>query len=141
MSFLMVFGMEVYNHIMAANSFHIRLLFIPFLELCLLMAIVIALQTFIARPLAVKLARRFVNPAAARPFALVLAMQVATVLLMCPMMSLVATLVFKNGLSGRLFQLWLQTMALNFPMALVWQIAVAGPVTRFAVSRMTTSPR
>jgi hypothetical protein len=136
MSFMMVFGMEAYNHVIAANSFHLRLLLIPFLELCWLMTAVIALETLVAGRLAGKLAFRFVNPATNRPFAIILAIQISTVLLMCPMMSFVAALVFKDGLSGNLFQIWMKTIALNFPMALIWQIAVAGPVVRFAVRRI-----
>jgi hypothetical protein len=136
MSFMMVFGMEAYNHIIAANSFHFSLLLIPFLELCVLMTTVIALEMLVAGSLAGKLAFRFVNPATDRPFAIILAIQISTVLLMCPMMSFVATLVFKDGLSGNLFQIWLKTIALNFPMALIWQIAVAGPVVRFAVNKL-----
>ena len=53
-----------------------------------------------------------------------------TVCLMCPMMSLVATILFKGGLHPELLSSWLQTTALNFPMALCWQIFCAGPLVR-----------
>lgn len=62
-------------------------------------------------------------------------MAVVMVYGMCPLMSLVATVVFKGGLGGQLAAIWLQTLALNFPMAFCWQIFVAGPLVRFVFNR------
>jgi hypothetical protein len=137
MSLIMVFGMETYNHIIVADSLNRSVFFIPALELAGLMATVIALETLIAGKLARKLAFGFVSPEKSRPFLIILAIQVSTVLIMCPMMSFVATLVFKNGLHNNTLSIWLQTVAVNFPMALFWQILVAGPVVRFTVSKIT----
>lgn len=55
---------------------------------------------------------------------------------MCPMMSMVATLAFKHPMLDNLLVAWMQTVALNFPMALLWQLFVAGPVVRFIVARI-----
>lgn len=52
---------------------------------------------------------------------------------MCPLMSMVATLVFKQPAPVNLIVTWMQTVAANFPMALLWQIFIAGPVVRFLV--------
>ena len=49
------------------------------------------------------------------------------------MMSLVATLAFKQPSAGELVATWLQTAALNFPMALLCQLFVAGPAVRCLV--------
>lgn len=51
------------------------------------------------------------------------------------MMSLVATLAFKQPPAGELVATWIQTVAMNFPMALLWQLFVAGPAVR-AVMRL-----
>lgn len=53
-----------------------------------------------------------------------------TVCLMCPAMSLVATLLFKDYAQAGLIGTWLQVSALNFPMALAWQIFFGGPLVR-----------
>ena len=53
-----------------------------------------------------------------------------TVCLMCPTMSLVATLLFKDFSHSRFVGMWLQTAAMNFPMALAWQIFFGGPFGR-----------
>ena len=44
-------------------------------------------------------------------------------------MSLAATLLFKNA-GSEIIAVWLQTTAINFPMALCWQLFFAGPVVR-----------
>ena len=56
------------------------------------------------------------------------------------MMSMVATLAFKQPAAGELVATWLQTTALNFPMALLWQLFAAGPAVRAltrALGRLT----
>lgn len=51
------------------------------------------------------------------------------VCLMCPVMSFIATALFKHPGSEIIAQ-WLQTTVINFPMALCWQIFFAGPLVR-----------
>jgi len=48
---------------------------------------------------------------------------------MCPVMSFIATALFKHPGSEIIAQ-WLQTTVINFPMALCWQIFFAGPLVR-----------
>lgn len=48
---------------------------------------------------------------------------------MCPLMSLAATVLFKDA-GSEFVAVWLQTTAFNFPMALCWQIFFAGPLVR-----------
>ena len=45
-------------------------------------------------------------------------------------MSLVATILFKDA-GNQFIAVWLQTIALNFPMAFFWQMLYAGPFVRF----------
>ena len=49
---------------------------------------------------------------------------------MCPLMSLAATILFQHA-GRQIIAVWLQTTALNFPMALCWQLFFAGPLVRF----------
>lgn len=58
---------------------------------------------------------------------------------MCPCMSLIATVLFKRPASDGV-AVWIQTAALNFPMALCWQIFFAGPLVRL-VFRVLTRQR
>lgn len=59
-----------------------------------------------------------------------LAISVISVIFMCPLMSLAATLLFKDA--GReVIAVWLETTVMNFPMALCWQLSFAGPIVRF----------
>ena len=80
--------------------------------------------------IAKKLAFKIVNPAKDNPFFLVLAISAISVIFMCPLMSLAATLIFKNA-GVEIISVWLETTALNFPMALCWQLFFAGPIVRF----------
>ena len=57
-----------------------------------------------------------------------------TVCLMCPMMSFVATVLFK-GVDSQIIAKWLQTSALNFPMALCWAGVLCGTVRAFSVQK------
>ena len=49
---------------------------------------------------------------------------------MCPLMSFAATILFKNA-GSQFVAVWLQTTAMNFPMAFFWQLIYAGPIVRF----------
>ena len=49
---------------------------------------------------------------------------------MCPLMSLAATILFKNA-GSEFVAVWLETTVFNFPMAFFLQLIYAGPVVRF----------
>lgn len=49
---------------------------------------------------------------------------------MCPLMSLAATILFKNA-GNQFVAVWIQTTAMNFPVAFFWQLIYAGPIVRF----------
>ena len=84
---------------------------------------------FFAVELATKLAFRFIRPGVDNPFFITLAISSMIVCIMCPTMSMIATLLFKNP-GKEIVAVWLQTTAMNFPMALCWQIFFAGPLAR-----------
>lgn len=133
MSFVMVYGMEVYNNALIHKGMTNAQFLLPAGELVMLMAVVIILESFIGGPLARKLAFRLVNPEKDRPVIVILTIQTMTVCLMCPMMSFVAAVVFKGGFSSQIAARWVQTVAVNFPMAFCWQIFIAGPLVRLIV--------
>ena len=63
-----------------------------------------------------------------------------TVLIMCPTMSLVASILFNVILGGmpvvQLPAIWVGTLIKNFPMVLLWNLFAAGPVSRLAFERL-----
>lgn len=139
MSAMMVYGMEVYNHFLlhktlTISHFLVQPIFILFL------LIVMFLETLIVGPIAHHLASRIVKTPK-NPRSAIFAMQLCTVCLMCPIMSMVATIVFKGGFSPGLLFIWGQTVVANFVMALLWQLLVAGPLVRFFVIRLPRQTR
>lgn len=59
-----------------------------------------------------------------------------TVAFMCPIMTLIANLLFEFKGFENLFSNWLQTWTLSFPMALFWQLFYAGPLVRFIFKKI-----
>ena len=134
MSFAMVYGMEVYNCAIRNKGLDNSSFLLPVGELALLMLMVIVIETLIGGPIARRIAfKHLVNPQICRPILTILAVQTMTVCVMCPLMSLVATLAFKGGVNSKIVATWVQTVAINFPMAFCWQVFVAGPLVRLIV--------
>lgn len=81
------------------------------------------------------LASRIINPENDNPFFITLMISCCTVLIMCPTMSLVASILFNIILAHQsIYQLpaiWAGTVIKNFPMALLWNLFAAGPLTRY----------
>lgn len=130
MAVTMVYAMELYNLALAEGGLVNRMFFLAGQDLLPLSLCVIVLEKLLAGPCAKRLAFRIVIPGQDRPIVVILAISIFTVCLMCPFMSCVATILFKQA--GKQFlAVWLQTTAQNFPMAFCWQIFFAGPGVRF----------
>ena len=84
------------------------------------------LEFFVVEKLSKFLAFRIVSPTD-KPIFIILAISSMIVCLMCPAMSFIATVLFKHP-GKEIIAVWLQTTAMNFPMALCWQIFFAGPL-------------
>ena len=140
MAFVMVYGMELYNQALLAGGLKTELFLAPFADVVPLMAAVIVLETLVGGRVAARLVERTLGEGLERgtcPGLLAIILRGAfTCWTMCPMMSLVATLAFKQPPAGELVATWLQTVALNFPIALLWQLFVAGPAVRGVVGTM-----
>ena len=133
MAFAMVYGMELYNQALMAGGLSTNLFLIPFSDIVPLMLAVIVLETFIGGRLASHLLERLLDPKNTPALLYTIFRGAFTCWSMCPLMSMVATLAFKQPPASELIATWLQTAALNFPMALLWQLFVAGPAVRAAV--------
>ena len=140
MAFAMVYGMELYNQALMAGGLTTSLFAAPFADIIPLMAAVIVLETLVGGRAAARLIDRLLEPGSTPAVLTVILRGAFTCWTMCPMMSMVATLAFKQPTAGELVATWLQTTALNFPMALLWQLFAAGPAVRAltrALGRLT----
>lgn len=130
MVIVMVYAMICYNIALSTGGVTNTVFLAAFGELIIMGPIAFILDFFIVGFLAKKKAFSIVNLEKDNPFHLVLAISFVSVIMMCPLMSLAATILFKNA-GKEFFAVWIQTTALNFPMALCWQIFFAGPLVRW----------
>ena len=128
MAFVMVYAMVCYNIALDKGQMSNEIFLIAFHEIPIMWPIACILEYFVVEKLATKLAFRFMTPQDKQIF-ITLAISSMIVCLMCPTMSLIATILFKHP-GKEIIAVWLQTTAMNFPMALCWQIFFAGPLVR-----------
>lgn len=130
MAAVMVYGLICYNISLELGGMSNRVFSMALGEWPIMTIAAILLELVFVGRLSKVIAFRLVNPAHASPTAVMLAISAASVWLMCPCMSLIASLLFKGGFQSGLLSVWIETTVLNFPMALLWQFFAAGPVVR-----------
>ena len=129
MAFVMVYAMICYNISLNVGGMQNFVFLAAFNEVIIMWPIAVVLELLFVGKLAQKLAFRFVTPGQDPMIMIVLAISMMSVCLMCPLMSLAATILFKDA-GSEFVAVWLQTTVFNFPMALCWQIFFAGPLVR-----------
>lgn len=142
MSVTMAYGMEVYNvalksgvlqHVGGFSDMRNTVFLGALKEAAYMWVIVLVISTLWGNRLGAKLADKLVSPQDS-PFLQMLARSGCTVLVMCPTMSLVAAVLFQVILGHQpvlqLPAMWVGTVLKNFPMALLWNLFAAGPVSR-----------
>ena len=130
MVFFMVYAMICYNISLNIGGMSNEVFLSAFHELIIMGPIAFILDFFIVSKLAFMCAARMVDFRNCHPFSKILAISVPSVAFMCPLMSLAATILFKNA-GSQFIAVWLQTTAMNFPTAFFWQLIYAGPIVRF----------
>ena len=130
MVFVMVYAMICYNIALNVGGLNTSVFLSAFHEFVIMAPVAFVLDFFFVEHIAKRTAFRIVNPEKENPFHLVIAISVVSVAWMCPLMSLAATILFKDA-GSQFIAVWLQTIALNFPMAFFWQMLYAGPFVRF----------
>ncbi len=129
MAFLMVYAMICYNIAISTGGMTDAVFRMALGELRIMWPLAIVLEMFVMEKPVMFLTSRVATKE--MPFFFVLLIRCSlTVCLMCPTMSLAATMLFKDFHEAGFIGVWLQTAALNFPMALCWQIFFAGPAGR-----------
>lgn len=145
MSVTMAYGMEVYNVAWKmgfpaqAGGFSTmtnEVFLDALVEAAYMWIFVFIFSNLWGNRLGAGLAARLVDPARDNAFLCTLARSGCTVLVMCPTMSMVASILFNVVLAGnpvaQLPAIWVGTVIKNFPMALLWNIFAAGPASRWA---------
>ena len=125
MSFLMVYVMICYNICLNVGGMSNEVFLMAFGELKIMWPVAFVLEFVFVDKLAHMLAFRIVTPQD-RPIFITLAISSMIVCIMCPVMSLIATVLFNKPD----FCTWVQTWARNFPMAICYQLFYCGPLVR-----------
>lgn len=135
MAVCMVYGMELYNHVLMGAPLQPSTLLLPFSEL-LPMAVSVLLVEKVAGSRIVDTALAGLGGAEGHALPAGIVRGTLTCLAMCPLMSMVATLAFKHPTVATVVPLWLGTFARNLPFALAWSLVVARPISSAVVSRI-----
>ena len=126
MATCMVYGMVVYNIALNTGGVTNATFLMALHELLIMVPVAFILEFFVVGKLAPMLAFKVMKPTD-RPQFITYAISICICCIMCPIMSLVATILFKDT---KTFGVWVQTWALNFPMALLYQLFYCGPFVR-----------
>ena len=100
-----------------------------FHEFTIMWPVAFLLEFFLVDKMAHHLAFKVVKPGD-RPFVITLAISFYIICIMCPIMSFIATILFKTP-GKEIISVWFMTILFNFPMAFFWQICYCGPFIRW----------
>ncbi len=126
MALIMVYGMIVYNVALNTGGVTGTTFLLALHELPIMAPIAFLLEFFIVGKIARKLAFTVMRPDD-RPAFITYAISICICCIMCPVMSLIATILFKDT---KTFGTFIQTWGMNFPMAMLYQMFYCGPLVR-----------
>lgn len=126
MATIMVYGMIVYNVALNTGGVTGATFLMALHEMPIMVPIAFVLEFFVVGKLARMLAFTVMRKDD-RPQFITYAISICICCIMCPVMSLIATLLFKDT---KTFGTWIQTWAMNFPMAIMYQLFYCGPLVR-----------
>ena len=132
MVIVMVYAMICYNIALSTGGMSNFVFLAAFKELAIMGPIAFVLDFFLVGKIAKAKAFKMVDVRKDNPFHLVIAISVVSVIFMCPLMSLIASILFQIILGGmaltRLPAIWVGTLIKNFPMAFFWNMFAAAPL-------------
>ena len=126
MATIMVYGMIVYNVALNMGGVSGETFLAALHELPIMAPIAFVLEFFVVGKLARMLAFTVMRPDD-RPQFITYAISICICCIMCPVMSLIATILFKDT---KTFGTFIQTWGMNFPMAILYQMFYCGPLVR-----------
>lgn len=136
MVFAMVYAMVCYNVTLNVGGMQNFVFAAALHELPIMCPVAFLFDFFVVGPIAKKITFRIFNPAEDKIIFVILMISVLSIWMMCPFMSLVATILFKDGLQPEFLSIWISTTIKNFPMAFFWQLFAAGPLVRFIFGKI-----
>ena len=136
MVIIMVYAMICYNVAVNMGGMSNKVFIAALGELPIMGTIAFCLEFFLIGKLSQKIAFKMVNPKEEKPIFINIAISSVIVSFMCPIMSLIGSLLFGFNGASNIIANWLQTFTLNFPMALCFQIFYAGPFVRFVFRKI-----
>ena len=149
MSYAMAFGMEIYNvairegvNLAAGGLSNMtNLIFWEALKEASYMGLLVLLFSNLwGNRLGAAFAARHCDPQKDNPYLCRLLRQAGTVAIMCPTMSLAASILFQIILDGapiaQLPAIWIGTLLKNFPMAFFWNMFAAAPFTHWLFGKI-----
>ena len=125
MATIMVYGMVVYNVALNTGDVSGTTFVAALHELPIMVPTAFILEFFVVGKIARGLAFSVMTPQD-RPQFITYAISICICCIMCPVMSLIATVLFNKPD----FCTWVQTWARNFPMAICYQLFYCGPLVR-----------
>lgn len=149
MSYAMAIGMEVYNIAIKMN-FHsaagglsgitYTVLLDALIEASYMGLLVLLFSSLWGNRLGAAFAQRHCDPSSDNAYLCRLFRQGGTVAVMCPTMSLVASVLFNVILGGasilQLPAIWIGTVLKNFPMAFFWNFFAAAPFSHWLFGKI-----
>ena len=146
MSYAMAIGMEVYNTAiktgvnltegMGFSAMTYGVFAAALREALFMGLIVFAVSNLYGNRVGAAFAQKHTDPEKDNPYFCRLMRQAGTIAIMCPSMSLVASILFNVILAGNPFTqlpaIWVGTVFKNFPMAFFWNMFAAAPFTHWA---------
>jgi len=146
MCIFMSLGMELYNNawkmgvpLAPGGMSNLTWAVVPaaLSELWFIIPVVFVLSNTYGNRLGARLANTLIDPERDSSFFRSCVVIACTTLVMCPSMSLFASLLFNVILAGRpavdLPVIWIGTVFKNFPMALLWNLFAASPLSRLCL--------
>ena len=150
MSFFMAYGMEVYNiairmgyNLTEGQGFS-SITYPVFLEALKeavgMSVIVFIVSNLVGNRAGAAFMAKYCVPDKDNPYFCRVMRQAGTILVMCPLMSLIASILFQVILGGQLLfrlpAIWIGTTMKNFPMAFFWNMFVAAPLIHWIFEKM-----
>ncbi len=132
---VMVYAMVCYNIAFDKGAMSGEVFSLALHELPIMGVVGFLLEFLFVGKLAQKITFKHFDPQSTRPFVITAMISSVTVAFMCPLMSLIASLLFNFTGASDIVPNFLQICVRNFPMALFWQLFYAGPFVR-AVFRL-----
>jgi ABC-type methionine transport system permease subunit len=149
MSYAMAYGMEVYN-VAIKEGYNLNIggfstmtnnVFLDALIEASYMGLIVELfSSLFGNKLGAAIAATHMDSIKDNPYLCQLMRQACTVMIMCPAMSLAASILFNVILAHasivNLAAIWVGTLIKNFPMAFFWNMFAAAPFTRWAFRKL-----